>query len=196
MRILGTFSGESIAYPGEIRSITAVDFSDSDPRDKIRLIRKLADQGASDPLVNELAHALVQNVPARDRTAQANAILQYVQQNITYVDDSTQMFRTADYTLTHPTGNCVSQGSILFGALAQSIMIPVTFEVLVKNESYLPGTKIGQWLSKIGIMRRNAFHVYPLFQDNSGNWIPVEPTQNWPLGTDPAAYAIQNADKL
>jgi transglutaminase-like putative cysteine protease len=173
----------------------AVDFSDFDEHDKIRLISYYAKLGATDPLVNELSHALVQGVPARDRIAQAQALLSYVQDKVRYVDDGTQMLRTADYTIEHPTGNCVSQGSILFGALAQSITIPVRFEVLSKKILLVPGP-IGQWLWKLGIYRKEPFHVYPTFQDNAGNWIPVEPTQPWPIGKDPAEYAEQHADEL
>lgn len=180
MKIIGTYSGQSIAYPGETLKMTLADFSDTDPTDKIRMARHLITLGAADPLINQLAHAIVQNVPARDTAAQSQAILSYVQEHITYVDDGTQVFREAAYTATHPSGNCLSAGAILFGSLAESITIPVRLKVLSH---------------RTGLFKLESFHIFPEVLIN-GIWVPAEPTQPWELGRDPAAYAELHADEL
>jgi len=174
----------SLAYPGEVVDLTLVDFSDFDSTEKINYARSLIEKGATDPLVNELAHAIVRSVPPRDTIGQAKALLAWVQGHVTYVDDGVQMFRDAQYTIRHPSGNCLSAGAILFGSLCESIAIPVRLCVLEK---------------KVGVFRRDPFHIYcqvGVPARNPTEWIDAEATQNVPLGWDVAAYAEANADKL
>lgn len=184
MKILNRFKTGSLAYPGEIVEMTEVDFDDYDASDKIRMLRQMIDVGSTDPLVNELAHSIVAGVPARDTIEQAKALLAWVQKNIKYVDDGTQTFRSAEYTIRHPTGNCASAGAVLLGSLLESVAIPVRLVVLEK---------------KVGVFRRDPFHVYlqvgvPARAPEV--WIDAEATQPVALGWDPAAYAEEHADEL
>ena len=54
------------------------------------VIRKLVDDGVKDPHVNALAIRLARNVPRFDHMAQAQAIYEYVLENIWFVDDPVQ----------------------------------------------------------------------------------------------------------
>lgn len=185
MRVLARFFAPSLAWPGEIRQFTKVDFDErgGSPRDKIRTLRGLVDEGAADPRICELASRIALGAPLRDDAAEAQALLSWVQENIRYTEEGTETFRTASYTAEHGYGDC-DDSSVLFGALCESIAIPVALQVISK---------------RTGVFRFEPLHVFCLVglpRRNPLEWVPAETTLPRPLGWDPTVYAIEHADKL
>lgn len=185
MRELGHWRVRSWAYPGELRDLILVDFDDQHgPHDKMRALRAMIQKGATDPLVNELAMAIVASCPARSEACEAAALQQWCQQQIRYADDGTQTFRDLGYTLRHLAagGNCANAGAIVFGALCQSIGIPTRLVVLSRRTM---------------LFASDPFHVYCEIgtpRRTPEEWIPVEVTQPVPFGWDPAAYVAQHPE--
>ena len=185
MKVLHDFFAPSLGYPGEVVRYTGVDFDErgGSPTDKMRMLRHLIDEGAKDPRINELASRIVHGIPARDDGAEASALLVWTQQNPRYTEEGTETFRDAAYTAQHGYGDC-DDAAVLFGALCESIGIPVRLEVISKRS---------------GLFRFEPIHVYCLVglpHRAPVEWIPAETTMLVPLGWDPAEYAVQHADKL
>jgi hypothetical protein len=185
MREIGHWRTRSWAYPGELRDLILVDFDDAHgPHDKMRALRAMISKGAMDPLVNELAMAIVSHCPARDDVCEAAALQQWCQSKIRYADDGTQTFRDLGYTLSHLAagGNCANAGAIVFGSLCHSIGIPVRLVVLAR---------------KTGMFTSDPFHVYCEVgtpRRAPKDWIPAEVTQPVAIGWDPAAYVAAHPE--
>lgn len=185
MKIIKRTKVPSLAYPGEERELTQVDFDDRSPHDKMRQLRLMIVQGAN-PILGELAAKICSDagVAGKDHLGEAVALLKWTQDNVRYVDDGTQTFRDPEYTISQGYGNCANV-VIVLGSLCEAITIPVKIAVLEKRVAFL---------------LKDAFHVYLLIglpPRDPQVWLPAEATMpGWPLGQDPAAYAEQNADKL
>jgi transglutaminase-like putative cysteine protease len=177
MRIIGQWSVPSIAYPGQIREIIGVDFADASPHDKIRHLRAMINLAATDPLIEELAMKITATCTSRDDLCEAEALQQWTQR-MRYSDDGIQTFRAAHVTLDHADAgaNCANQ-VLVFGAMCQSIGIPVRLNVLSRRRSLFAIDPFHVWAS-VGIPRRAP-----------QEWIDAETILHVPLGWSPADYA-------
>lgn len=103
----------------------------------------------------------MQGVPARNPSAEVNAIFNYIQSNIRYTHDVEGMdtYRRARRTAQMKIGDCDDM-AILAGALLQMIGYPVRLKVIsVSGEGYE--------------------HIYLLVGvpvENPASWIPFDPS--------------------
>jgi len=181
MRVLEQLEIESLVYPGQRYPYRIVEFSDFDPRDKLRALRELITFGCN-PAMQELASTICNNAgaPPKDTRAEAAALLAFVQA-IPYRSKSPETFRTADYTVRAGYGDC-PQKTVLFCTLCESIGIPTEAFALGKRQ---------------GLFTFDWFHAYAKVGYPARapvQWIPAETTLNVPLGWDPEQWAQRVAN--
>lgn len=181
MRLLNAFAAPSLGYPGERRQVAGVMFSEMGPEDKMRRLRAMIDSGAVDPMVHELAAQIVAQTPPRDATAEAAAVLAWVQHNIRYTRELVETFQSAAYTLAHRYGDCDDM-VVALGALLESLTIPTRLEVLGWHEQ--------------GVFdARHIFLRVGLPAHAPTAWVAAESILPVPLGWEPAVYASQRLQK-
>jgi hypothetical protein len=132
---------------------------DAGIRQTVDVIRKLVDDGVKDPHVNALAIRLARRVPRFDRMAQAQAIYEYVLENIWFVDDPVQKetVRPARVVLQVGGGDCDDINGVLLPSLLGTIGI-ATRLVTVASDPRDP---------------TQFSHIYAE-ADIDGEWIPID----------------------
>jgi transglutaminase-like putative cysteine protease len=127
---------------------------------------KYAQAGRKSPPVRFLAEQIVRDVKPKSYTEEARAIQEYVRDHIRYTRDirGTETLATPDQTIRRGVGDCDDM-SLLASALLESIGHPTRFVA-------------------VGASPGDYSHV--LVETRVGrNWIPVETTENVPLGWYP-----------
>lgn len=123
----------------------------------IKAMRRLVNEGRTDPTIVFLAQQLARNYDRKDYASQARAIHKYVQQHIHYVKDprGTEMLRSPFWTLYYKAGDCDDQ-AVLVAALAEAIGFATRFKTIKADPSY-----------------PNEFsHVYSQIQiPTTGSWV-------------------------
>lgn len=137
-------------------------------------MRHEVNEGRKSMLIRNAAISIVFLQPEKNEWNQANALFEFVRDNIKYIKDihNVETISTAEKTLETQIGDCDDQ-CILLASLAESVGIPSMFVVAGYNSS-------------------DAFeHVYVcLFAD--GEWIPCDPTEASIFGwapPEPLIYA-------
>jgi hypothetical protein len=160
---------------------------------KLRTLRQMAEYHGRDPeLRNFVINTVISGVAARDYRGQAAAILQWVQNNIRYVNESNEQLQTPSYTLRVRHGDCDDM-AILISAMAHSIALPFKF-VLAGKDAF--GRQV-RWIEgTMPSFRARYFHIYPAIgirgpfaAPRDQWWMPAEPTLKVPLGWDAVAAA-------
>lgn len=116
--------------------------------------------------VRQTALLIVQNIPPKNWYREVSEIWQFVTNNIRYVRDvnGVETLQTPEKTMEFGQGDCDDQ-SVLIASLLESIGHPTRFIAL-------------------GFGPLNYQHVFA--ETKIGNkWMPVETTEDWPLGYIP-----------
>jgi transglutaminase-like putative cysteine protease len=140
-------------------------------------LRRMRDEviaGRRSMTIRNAALSIVFLQPEKNEYQQANALFEFVRDNIKYIKDihEVETISTAEKTLESKVGDCDDQ-CILLASLAESVGIPSMFVVA-------------------GYTTLDSFeHVYPrLFVD--GMWVDCDPTESNVFGwapPDPLIYA-------
>lgn len=133
-----------------------------------------------------MAHDVLRGVAPRDFRSQAAAILKWVQQNITYLNEPNELIQSPAYTLRVRVGDCDDM-AILICTMAEAINLPWAFVLAGQKPD---GTQV-RWSERMKgrpPFRANFYHIYvelgwPAF--NPSTWASAEPTiKTAPLGYD------------
>lgn len=129
----------------------------------LALIAEAARSAARDPAIRALAQGIVANAPEKDWQAEAEAVQEWVADNIRYGRDTVrhEVIQTARLTLARAAGDCDDQ-TILVAALLASIGHSVRATAIGRS----PG-KFEHVFCEVVIGRR---------------WLSVETTEDWPIG--------------
>lgn len=140
-------------------------------RRTLELMRNLARQGKTDPLVRQFAVQLTNDLPQKDWSGEVAALHAFVRDNIRYLRDirKVETLQTANRTLLNRSGDCDDK-SVLLASMLESISHPARF---------------------VAVGFRSPFacdHVYVETKvGNKGAWIPLETTEPVPMGWNPLA---------
>ena len=132
----------------------------------LALMVKLARQGKNSFAVRRLAEDTVRGIRQKSWVEEARAIQEYVRDHIRYTKDirGTETVATPDKTIERGMGDCDDK-SLLAATLLESVGHPTRFVAV--------GSQPGEF-------------VHVLVETKIGNaWIPVETTENVPLGWYP-----------
>lgn len=132
----------------------------------LKIMRRLVRDAKKTLPIRQTALSIVQDVPAKNWYREVAKIWTFVKTNIRYTRDvnGVETLQTPDKTLEFGQGDCDDQ-SILIASLLESIGHPTRFVAL-------------------GFGPANYQHVFT--ETKIGNkWIPVETTEDWPLGYIP-----------
>ena len=133
----------------------------------LKMMRKLARDGKSNPQVFELSREIVKNIPPKNWLKEVDAVFRWVRDNIRYIKDprNIETLHTPQKILEFGQGDCDDQ-SILLASLLETIGHPARFVAV----GFAPGT---------------YSHVY--VETKVGNkWIPLDATmERWSIGKKP-----------
>jgi transglutaminase-like putative cysteine protease len=121
-----------------------------------------------------LTLSVVEGVPGhKNFLAQVKRVRDYVRGNIAFVKDinGVETIHTPEATIRNRAGDCDDQ-SVLVASMLESIGHPTRF-VAIKMKPFGP-----------------FVHVFT--ETRVGNrWLPVETTENWPVGMHPPKFAAR-----
>jgi hypothetical protein len=141
----------------------------------VRVIRKLVDDGVKDPHVNALAIQIARSVPRFDRMALAQALYEWVLENIWFVDDpvAKETVRPAAVVLRVGGGDCDDINGVLLPSLLGTVGIPTRL-VTVASDPRDP---------------TQFSHIYAE-ADIDGAWIPIDAARpGAQFGLEPSNWA-------
>lgn len=127
--------------------------------------------GSRDPRIRAWAIQILRRYGCRSRDylSQAQAIHEWCQHNLLYVQEPGDFFTQAFRVLWQGGGDCDCH-AVAFGALCETVCLPVRLRVLTRK----------------GL----GYHVYCEVRipprGPTGRWLPAETTMPVPLGWDPA----------
>lgn len=155
--------------------------------DRMAALRDIAERTGRDPRLATLAVNIFKKngIQPRDYKGQCQALLNWVQKNIYYVNEPQERLQCPIYTLKVGYGDCDDM-VLLLCSLAESVKIEWKFVLSGKNKN----GKIVRWIEgdKIPNPEPKWVHIYcvlgyPPF--NPTQWVFAEPTlRNVPLGWD------------
>lgn len=130
----------------------------------LKMMKKLARGGVHTPAVFELSRDIVKNLPPKAWLKEADALFQWVRDNIRYIKDprNIETLHTPQKILEFGQGDCDDQ-SILLAALLEAAGHPARFVA-------------------VGFAPNTYSHVY--VETKIGDkWIALDPTmEKWPIG--------------
>jgi hypothetical protein len=141
----------------------------------VRVIRKLVDDGVKDPTVNALAIQIARTVPRFDRMALAQALYEWVLENIWFVDDpvAKETVRPAAVVLRVGGGDCDDINGVLLPSLLGTVGIPSRL-VTVASDPRDPS---------------QFSHIYAE-ADIDGAWMPIDAARpGAQFGLEPSNWA-------
>lgn len=143
----------------------------------VAAMHALAQGGARDARVRDLAARIVAGVARRDYRGEAAALLAWVQQNVRYVrdpltTDGVERVQHPVRTLEVPHGDC-DDLSALLAALAASVGFAYAFRTVGDNEAD----------------RDDLRHVYVMLLVPGDGWVAADPSFEEALGWEPSAAA-------
>jgi len=141
----------------------------------VRVIRKLVDDGVKDPHVNALAIQIARSVPRFDRMALAQALYEWVLENIWFVDDpvAKETVRPAAVVLRVGGGDCDDINGVLLPSLLGTVGIPTRL-VTVASDPRDP---------------TQFSHIYAE-ADIDGAWVPIDAARpGAQFGLEPSNWA-------
>lgn len=134
-------------------------------RATLKIMRQVVRRYRKDANVHRFAKSLVQHLPGKAFADEARTLAMWVRNNIRYVRDVNEVetLSTPDQVLATRSGDCDDQATLL-ATLLESIGHPTRFVA-------------------IGMSPNGPFqHVYVETKIGTA-WVPLETTENWPLGT-------------
>lgn len=181
--------GNCIALPGWLKQ--------ADEK-KVRWLREYADKYGRDPRMRYwVFHNVLggdKNVQ-RDYAEQVRRVLSWVQENITYINETGELFQSPWVTIRERIGDCDDM-LLLTGSMLTSIGLPWRIALGgITRGSKRPARWLEPWpIGKPGRTPRNVdfAHIYLAVGDkpfNPQQWIAAEPTiRGAPLGYDPVFH--------
>lgn len=161
----------TIASPATA-TLRALPSGDAGTRVTLQLMRQLVRQYKKTLPIRQLALSIIDNVPGhKNFGAQVQAIHSFMQNNIAYVRDITNVetLSTPIKTLEYRKGDCDDQATLI-AALLESIGHPTRF-VAIKMKTFGP-------------------YVHVFTETKIGRkWVAVETTEKWPVGMGPPQFA-------
>ena len=155
--------------------------------DRMGALRDIAERSGRDPRLATLAVKIFRQkgINPRDYKGQCQALLDWVQKNIYYVNEPSERLQCPIYTLKVGYGDCDDM-VLLLCSLAESVKIEWKFVLSGKNQY----GKVVRWIEgeKLPKPEPKWVHIYcvlgyPPF--NPTQWVFAEPTlRNVPLGWD------------
>lgn len=145
--------------------------------DTVHYMRRLVNQAKVDPDVRANAITIVQLQPEKDAPAEIRALFEFVRDSIRYVGDvaGVETVATPDATLRLRAGDCDDK-AVLLAALLESIGYPTRFAIA-------------------GYSSPDVFeHVYVYAMLPNGAFVPLDPTEQQPLGWEqpcPVAFWME-----
>ena len=164
---------------------------------KVKFIREMAEEAGRDPRIRQLAVSILQQAGAapRDYPAQARALLRWVQQNVTYINERDEVLQDPSYTLRPDImyGDCDDMTGLV-GALFYAVRLdwrPVLsgHDRQGQKHRWIEGTPRPK-----GVTWSHIYAVvgWPPFRPTM--WAFAEPTvKNAPLGWDVVSAAAQGS---
>ena len=143
----------------------------------LKMMVDLARQFRRDPYIRTLTAGLVRNLEAKNYTAEVDTVFNWVRDNVRYTLDinNVETIQWPTKTIELGYGDCDDMATLL-ASMLESIGHPARFAAL----AFEPGPAFD--------------HV--LVQTQVGNrWIPLDPTENNPIGWQPPGidhYLIRN----
>jgi len=133
----------------------------------VGIIRRLIDEGKTQPVIIDTAVRLIYLAPERDECSEIDAIHAFVRDSVRYVRDvvGVETLATPEITLQRRAGDCDDQTALL-GALLESAGYPTRLVIAAYNRP-------GVWE-----------HIYLQALCN-GEWINLDPTEHMPMGYAP-----------
>lgn len=135
-------------------------------------MRRIVRQWKKSPNLRQLTLDVIDNVPGHKNFAgQVHRVHNYVKQNIAYVKDvnGVETVQTPEQTIRNRAGDCDDQ-SVLVAAMLESIGHPTRF-VAIRMKPLGPFVHV---FVETLVGRR---------------WLPVETTEDWPVGYHPPKFA-------
>lgn len=175
------------ALPADFSAFILPDWDKLSHPDRLKVLRQMAESAGRDPRLRLQAVNILRAAGAesRDYTAQADALLAWVQDHIYYVNEPGEQLQDPLYTLTHRFGDC-DDASVLLMSFYEAIGLPWKFTISGKTFSgrtvkWVEGTSapwgVRQWGHIFGMVGDRPF--------SPTTWRFVEPTvKNAPLGWD------------
>lgn len=139
-------------------------------RDTLKLMGQIVTTYKKAPVIREIASQIIQSVPEKNWSAEARAILRFVQTQIRYTKDvrGVETLQSPIQTLKLGMGDCDDK-STLIATLMESIGHPTRFIA-------------------VGKVPEVFCHVY--VETKIGNkWVAMEGCEDWPLGRAPEGVA-------
>lgn len=146
--------------------LLAIPGGDAGTAATLKIMRRLVREAKKTLPVRQTALSIVQNIPPKNWHREVAEIWNFVNSQIRYVRDinGVETLQTPEKTMEFGQGDCDDQ-SVLIASLLESIGHPTRFIAL-------------------GFGPANYQHVFA--ETKIGNrWIPVETTEDWPLGYIP-----------
>ena len=141
-------------------------------------MRQLVRQCRTNPAIRQAATNTIFLTPEKDQYSEVESIFNYVRDHIRYVQDvlNVETLSTPMMTLAGRVGDCDDQ-TMLLAAMLESVGYVTRFVIEGYNAS------------------GHFEHVYLQCKINTGEWIPMDATENYPMGWQPAnpvAQAVEN----
>lgn len=138
----------------------------------LKLMRQLTRDARTDPSIRGLALQLVAGLRQKDYRGEVAAIHAFVRDRIRYVRDvhNVETLQTPRKTLELAAGDCDDK-AMLTAALLEAIGYATRF-------------------SAVGFRPGHFAHVFPEVKLGAA-WLPLETTENWPMGKRPPGIAAQ-----
>lgn len=136
----------------------------------LKIMRTLVRQYKRDGHLRAVAQSIVESVPLKSWTSEAQAVLNFVRSTVRYTLDTNgvELIQTPDRLLDTRFGDCDDM-SLLLATLLESIGHPTRFVA-------------------VGLSPGELTHVY--VQTRIGDrWIGADPTEPYPLGWEPPNVA-------
>ena len=162
---------------------------------RLRIIREIVESYGRDPRIAETAVTILKQagVAPRSYVGQAEALLQWVQRNIYYINEPGERLQSPLYTLEKRFGDCDDE-VILLCSFFEACRLPWKLALAGKAKDgrliqYIEGERLPKGVKWT--------HIYCIVGDQPFRpkaWFPAEPTLQVPLGWDVVqAYARADA---
>ena len=137
---------------------------------RVKFLRDCAESYGQDPRLRQFViDNVLRHRASRDYQGQAKLILAWVQNNITYYNETKEQLQSPWYTIHKRSGDCDDQ-SILLGAMFESVKLPWRFVLSGRQGS--SGKKL-RWIEGTPEPRGVKWsHIY-----TAVGWPPFQPTQ-------------------
>lgn len=156
----------------QLENLKEIRDGEAGTEDTVREMAMLVDEAKKKLGIRNLASDIVYHIPERDYWAEVSEILYWVQTNIRFVNDinNVEFIQAPEYVVYSGSGDCDDM-STLTAALLESIGYQTAFVTIKADKSN----------------KTQYSHVYLVVFIND-EMIPLDPSQNKPLGWEPPIH--------